>query len=95
MAETQSTNAFDTEFERVEYMQQNSPRPRAPEPTLKEAVNLLTAEEARRLLLLYAESHESLSDLIREIARTRVTRQGGHGGRRIRERDENRIITRG
>ncbi|KAK4221482.1 hypothetical protein QBC38DRAFT_126018 [Podospora fimiseda] len=74
MAETQSTVAFETEFERVEYVQQNSPRPRSM-PSLNESVNLLTAEEARRLLLLYAESTPSLAGLIQEIAYTRVSRR--------------------
>ncbi|KAK4165599.1 hypothetical protein QBC43DRAFT_30855 [Cladorrhinum sp. PSN259] len=82
-AETQSTVAFDTEFERVEYLQQHSPRPRAATmPSLSDSVNLLTGEEARRLLLLYAESTPSLAGLIQEIAYTRVSRHRSHRERR-------------
>ncbi|KAK3991443.1 hypothetical protein QBC44DRAFT_50090 [Cladorrhinum sp. PSN332] len=89
MAQTQSTVAFDTEFERVEYIQQNSPRPRSSVPSLGDSVNLLTAEEARRLLLLYAESTPSLAGLIQEIAYTRVSR---HGTGRRERRNSSRVI---
>lgn len=45
------------------------------EPTLVDAVGLLTSEEARRMLFIYAQGDDSLAQFIHGMVRGRVPRR--------------------
>ena len=73
-AESDASTFYSSSTVDVELPPQRRSRPR-PIPDITGAIDLLTADEARRLLLLSAQSNTSLAAAIRDIAVARSSRR--------------------